>query len=218
MYDQEYKSLAIRSFFNVMRILKRINPGDQWYEAYMGHYLKRQETFVDTYTVMWDIGMKYNPRNILEIGCRSGISICQLLCACMDYEDKRIVLNDIFSDGYISPEIVKMNMRYLNLPAEKVEFLEGRSDHEIPKFEERNPNFKFDYILVDGDHSFDAAKKDLNMVKGLVDDGGFIIFDDIAPDGCNLIGVWEDFKKENEDSFDFFQDMNGKGVGVARKI
>lgn len=214
----KYDPIANAYIFNVMRTLQGINPGDTWRENYLGHAQKRGTTFVDTYHVMLQIGSEVNPKTILEIGCRSGISICQLLSSCKDFEGKKVYLFDVFNDGFISPEIVKMNLKYLNISTEIVEFRIGDSRETIPKFKVDNPDLKFDYVLVDGDHNKPTAKIDLDNVTDMLNQEGILIFDDIAPDGCDLNDVWQLWKSENQDKFKFFENYDGKGVGIAIKL
>lgn len=206
-----------KEIFDLMEKLKEVNPGDTWIDNYRWHYQKRGNTFVDTYHIMHQIGRELNPKNILEIGCRSGISICQLLKRCKDYEDKQVYLFDVFNDGFLSPELVRLNLEYLEIPTNVVQFIIGRSEDTIPKFKFDNPNLKFDYILVDGDHSKQAAMLDLTNVSDMCNPGGVIIFDDISPDGCDLLDVWNKWKEQQGSNFEYFEDMNGKGVGVAVK-
>jgi predicted O-methyltransferase YrrM len=205
------------AIFNLMKKLKEVNPGDTWLDNYNWHLQKQGDKFYDTYHVMLRIGSKVDPKNILEIGCRSGISICQLLHACSNnyIGDKRICLFDVFNDGFISPELVRMNLEHLNIDANIVEFYTGKSEEEIPKFKAENPQLKFDYILVDGSHDKRDAIVDLNNVANMLNPNGVIVFDDIAPDGCNLVDVWNEWKEQNGTTFKYFENFDGKGVGVA---
>jgi len=204
------------AIFNTMRILKRINLGDTYYENYLWHYEKRKETFVDVYHLMWAIGSCLNPEYILEIGSRTGISICQLMSAMM-IKPKMVTLCDIFNDSFISPDVVKMNMKYLNLPVDVVSFEVGDSTKTLPMLLAKNQEVRYDYILVDGDHSREVAAIDLRNAVPMLASPGIILFDDIGDDGCSLMPVWEEFKKEYENKFYFVEDLNGKGVGVGVK-
>ncbi len=204
--------------FSVLRTLKQVNPGDTYYENYLWHYNKRKESFFDIYHFAWAWAIEHKPKRILEIGVRTGLSICQLLSAYIDHSVlERVVLCDVFNDGFISPELVKLNLSTLGIPTDKVEFITGDSKTQIPKFKEENPDYQFDYILVDGDHSVEGARIDLENVKSLVAQGGVIVFDDISPDGMNLLSVWEEFKNKYSSEFEFNQDLNGKGIGWATK-
>lgn len=210
------KNIPSEVIFSVLRTLKAVNSGDQYYEAYLGHYAKQGKKFFDIYHFSWEWVIKNKPKRILEIGTRTGLSLCQLLSGYIhsEYDSiERIVCCDIFADGFISPELVKLNLKTLNIPEnviEKIEFKVGDSKVEIPKLEG-----KFDYILVDGCHERESAKLDLDNVSNLINNNGVIVFDDIAPDGCNLIDIWLKWKHEQGNKFDYFEDFNGKGVAWA---
>jgi len=212
-------SPAINSaVFNTMRILKGINPGDTYLEAYKWHLHKCGETqFMDYYHILWSIGAVIKPKNILEIGSRTGISICQLLSSMIDYTDIKVYLFDLFDDGFISPELIQMNLRHLNIAPENIDlhFIVGDSLKTIPEHKERG--IKVDYALVDGCHDPIVAIQDLNNVVDMVEQGGIIIFDDITPAGCNLLSTWETFKETMGDRFFFVECMSGKGFGIGVK-
>lgn len=213
--NMKNKKLLTAYVLNNLRTLKARNPGDTYYDEYLKHTAREGDTFYDQYCFGVERVMAFEPKAILEIGVRTGTCISNLLSA---YRTTavidRIVLNDIWSDGFASPEIVKMNLRALNLGdvIPKIEFIVGDSRVEVPKI-----TGLFDYILVDGDHDKKAALADLDNVIRLCAPGGVIVFDDISPYGCALIDVWEDFKKQNNNTFIFGQDMAGKGTGWAIK-
>ena len=205
--------------FNTLRILKRENPGDCYYENYLGHLQRNGENFYDQYMLAWEIGCTKHPARILEIGTRTGLSLCQLLSSFVDQSKiVKVVCIDPFADPYTSAELVKKNLRALNLPVEKVEFLVGYSQDFLPKMVYLDKDL-FDYILVDGDHSKKAAREDLESVHNLVAPGGVIVFDDVsdAPGECALIDVWTQFKAEHETDYEWHLNMSGKGVAWLTK-
>jgi len=214
------KQIQQAAIFNTMRILKAINPGDCYYENYIGHLARSGPEFYDQYMLLWEIGATRHPRNILEIGTRTGISLCQLLSAYIDYSGiQKIVCIDPFEDMFISKHLVLKNLQHLNIPTDKIEFLEGRSGDFLEKMVYVDKE-RFDYILVDGDHAKKAAREDLEAAHDLLAPGGIIVFDDIstAPGECALIDVWEDFKKSHFDEYDeWFENMIGKGTAWATK-
>lgn len=207
-------SIPNEVIFSILRIIKKSNPGDQYYEAYLGHLAKRKETFRDIYHFSWEYVIQNHPKRILEIGTRTGISLCQLLAAYIDHSIiDRIVSCDLFNDGFITPQLVKFNLGQVGIPKyciDKVEFMVGDSKIEIPKL-----IGKFDWILVDGDHSKEGARTDLSNAFNLIDKGGVIVFDDIGPDGMDLLDVWEEFKALHRNQFEFHEDLNGKGIGYG---
>jgi len=208
--------------FSILRILKKVNPGDLYYEAYLGHLAKRQGTFFDIYHLAWSWAIEHRPKRILEIGTRTGLSLCQLLSAYIDYSPiERIVSFDLFNDGYISPALVKLNLKALNIPQsiiDKIEFNIGDSRSTVPLFVQNNPTQKFDWVLVDGSHEKLDARLDLENVVNLVDTGGVLVFDDISPDGMSLDDVWQQFKIDYKDKFEFSENYDGKGVGWGIRI
>ncbi len=204
--------------FNTMRILKRLNPADTYLEAYLGHLKRSGPDFSDSYMLLWEIAASRAPKKILEIGTRTGISLCQLLSAYIDNSViEEIICIDPFNDGYISPALVKKNLNYLNLPADRVQFITGFSQEVLPSMIEAEK--KFDYILVDGDHSKVTAGQDLEAAHQLLESGGIIVFDDIsdAPGECALIDVWKAFEATHEDEYEFSHNMSGKGTAWAIK-
>lgn len=210
--------LANAAIFNTMRILKRVNPGDTYYEAYLEKFKKDGWDFFDTYHLLWEIGVCMRPKKILEIGSRTGISICQLLSSYIDYSHiQKIVLVDPWEDGFCSPQLVRRNLQALNINAAKVETMQMKSDNY---FMQLDPEPHFDYILVDGDHSKLVAANDLEAAHVQLESGGILVFDDIstAPGECGLIDMWEVFKKLHPDDYTFEESMVGKGVAWAIKI
>ena len=202
--------------FAILRIIKRGNPGDLYYEAYQGHLAKRKETFFDLYHFNWSWAIEHKPRTILEIGTRTGISLCQLLSAYIDHSQiERIVCCDLFNDGFISPALVMHNLKLVGVPQatiDKVEFFVGDSKLMVPAIQG-----KFDYILVDGDHSKEGARIDLDNVYPLITEGGVIVFDDIGPDGMDLLDVWQAFMYKHTEEFVWEENINGKGLAWAIK-
>jgi predicted O-methyltransferase YrrM len=197
---------------NNLRILKAKNPGDTYYDEYLKHSKREGVDFFDQYHCAILRVVLHKPKRILEIGVRTGLSICNMLSAYRDVKEiERIVLCDVWNDGFASPEIVKMYLKAMNLNVNP-EFIVGDSKVEIPKLEG-----DFDYILVDGDHDKTAALIDLENVVRLVAPGGVIVFDDISPYGCNLLDVWESFKENHKGEFEFSENMKGKGTAWAEK-
>ena len=218
--DSFHQPQTDAAIFNTLRILKKTNPEDKYLEAYLWHYGKRKDSFMDTYHFAWYLGSTVRPRRILEIGCRTGISICQLLSAYIDHSGiENILLCDTFTEAPATgPELVFNNLKTLNIPVDKVQFLVGDSLAMIPAYIQKFPENKFDYALVDGCHDKDYARQDLANVVNLIDKGGYIVLDDIGVDGCSLDDVWQEFKQQNSSDFTFMENYDGKGLGIARRL
>lgn len=210
------------TIFAILRILKKFNPGDTYYENYLWHLKKRGDKFFDIYHFAWSWVIEHHPANIFEIGTRTGLSLAQLLSAYLDYSCiNKIVSCDLFNDSFISSNLVKMNLDYIGIPQDvinKITFLTGDSKQTVVAYKQEHPNEKFDYILVDGSHDKNDAAIDLENVFSLVNKGGVIVFDDITPDGMNLMNVWHDFQKKYQNEFEWNENHDGKGLGWGIKI
>lgn len=216
LIEQTGTRLLTHMVLSVMRTLKRVNPADAYYEAYLGHAQRQGDQFFDHYHLAWLWGMAKSPKSILEIGTRTGISLCQLLSALPERDGLDVVSFDLFNDGYISPKLVEMNLKALNLQV-PVTFIKGDSAQTVPDYFAQNPLKEFDYVLVDGNHEKTAARIDLENVCNHVAPGGILLFDDIsdAPGECGLRDVWEQFQADHPDMFQYGSDYHGKGLGWA---
>lgn len=80
---------------------------------------------------------------------------------------------------------------------------------------------EFDMLFIDGDHSYEACKKDYEEFSPYVKKGGLIVFHDILDNelhrnqGCEVWKVWDEVR--NEDSFEFITDKTWGGTGVMFK-
>ena len=208
--------IATSAIINTLRILKKHNPEDKYLEAYYWHMNKNKEKWFDLYHFLWWLGTNIEPQRVLEIGCRTGVSISQLLSSYRNYGTiQKIVLCDLFAE-LGDCDTVLANLEYLNIPTDKVSFLYGSSIDEMPKLIVKND--EYDYILVDGCHEKEVALVDLENAHRLLDKGGYIAFDDLTPDGCSLQDVWDKWKESVQGDYEFFENHNGKGLGVARRI
>jgi len=204
--------------FNNLRVLHNLTPKDGYIHNYRWHYQRVGEKFFDLYHLAFWWGSKHHPQNVMEIGSRTGLSVCQLLSSYLDTSGVRVVLFDLWNDGISSPDLIKTHLNHLGIHTKLIEFYQGDSHQTVPKFLETNTD-KFDWILVDGDHSPEGAMDDLENIVGVVSPGGVIVFDDLCEfDGVKLMPTWLQFKEKHLEEFTWHQDLNGKGVGWAVKI
>jgi hypothetical protein len=86
-------------------------------------------------------------------------------------------------------------------------------------FANRFPKRKYDYVYLDGDHSYRGVKRDFNFFWSRLNKGGFMAFHDIAsPDkDGNVYGTrdfWDELKKKNKVVFEF---KENPGLGIIQK-
>lgn len=207
------------AMFEVMAELKTLNPGDTYLEAYKWHLEQSGEEFFDQYHLARWYGAHNPPRRILEIGTRTGISLCQLLSAHVAKDSiDSIDCIDPWPDDYAHPGIVTMNLKKLGLVlGDRLHFHRDFSNRVLPAMIAEGR--QFDYILVDGDHNPEVAIEDLRMAVQLMAPGGVMVFDDISAAGCNLEETfdkwWSQFAPlENVKSF---KNLSGKGTAWVTK-
>jgi glycosyltransferase involved in cell wall biosynthesis/ADP-heptose:LPS heptosyltransferase/predicted O-methyltransferase YrrM len=160
-----------------------------------------------------------NPNNYLEIGVRRGRSMAQVLTQSPQtkaygfdlwIEDYSGTLNP--GPNFVISELKNLQVR--NLPT----LTKGNSHKTLPGFWD-NPNNpqQFELILVDGDHSYEGAKKDLEICFAHLAPGGALLFDDIRhPSHPCLKDLWEEYKNKFSD-YIFIEHSQGCGTGVAFK-
>jgi len=85
-------------------------------------------------------------------------------------------------------------------------FIQGNSHSEEIFNKVKNICDKFDFIFIDGDHTYDGVKSDFNMYKKLLSDRGYIGFHDIdsehifvEPDRNNDVNpFWKELEDGNK--------------------
>lgn len=118
---------------------------------------------------------------------------------------------------YFSTGKVRKNLKHFNIPTHQINFVSGDSKVTVPEYFRQNPGKKFEYVLVDGAHDEETALIDLQNVANYVAKGGFLVFDDIGPEGYKLGKVWDSFKSQFAEEFDFYEVYHRKGVAWAIK-
>lgn len=131
------------------------------------------------------------PERYLEIGTREGGSLAVVLENAPTL--RRVVCADTWGgewggSGRGSHDHID-KLLALRLYAGSAEYLDGDSKATIPTLRET-----FDLVLVDGDHSEEGGRADLENTWPLVAAGGCLVFHDIThPAHPYLARVWSEF-------------------------
>ena len=111
---------------------------------------------------------KLQPKKILEIGFNGGFSA---LLMKMTKPDIKLTCVDINEHPYVIPCYNRISKDY-----ENIELITQNSSLALPKLIQENK--RYDAIHIDGDHSYQGAKTDLDLCLQLSNKGTVIIFDD----------------------------------------
>ena len=161
-----------------------------------------------------------NPKNLLEIGFNVGHSallICETISQ-LKKQDGTIgnkKVNFYIFDICIC-EVTKYNFNILKQKYSEyldLYLIEGDSTETVPVFLEKNPIF-FDFIEVDGCHTYNCVRKDISNVVDRLTDSGIIYVDDY---NSNIFPIKE--VDDGVDSFDWinYETNNIDGVFWAKK-
>lgn len=146
---------------------------------------------------------QYNPKIILEIGsCKGGTLFC--FCKLASY-DATIISIDLPFWG--SKKYHKYDYLIIQLfncfkkDNQELHLIRGSSQDKntVSYLEKLLNGRKIDFIFIDGDHSYEAVKKDFEFYSKFINKSGIIPFHDIAPkytDGSSVF--WNEIKNNKK--------------------
>jgi FkbM family methyltransferase len=176
-------------------------------------------SWFDTLSFLNWYAANLKPSNYLEVGVRRGRSISQVL---VQSPETKAYGFDLWAPEYAGvpnpgPDFVVSELKKLGV--KKLPTLIAGNSHEtLPRFwsDPHNPR-QFELIFVDGDHTYEGAKKDLESCFAHLAPGGALLFDDIQHLSHPwLKDLWEEYKNKFAD-YIFIENLQGCGTGVAFK-
>jgi len=99
------------------------------------------------------------------------------------------------------------DLLYEFAPSKDVTVIRGNSHGEETYEEVTETVEKVDFLLIDGDHSYEGAKDDFETYTELVSDGGIVAFHDIIPHA--------ETKRECKRRLKEYEDLEKRHVGVG---
>ena len=84
-----------------------------------------------------------------------------------------------------------------------------------------------DFLMIDGDHSYEGVAQDYRWFSPLVRPGGLIALHDIIPDHGQRFGIesqsvvggvpafWQELRAESEEAFEIVEDTGQDGYGLG---
>lgn len=151
---------------------------------------------------------KLKPRNILEIGFNGGHSSNFFL----ENSQANIVSFDLNEHSYVKYGKIYIDTLYEN----RHTLITGDSTKTIPEYH----HSKFDLIFIDGGHTYNVSKLDLENCKRLADPNTIVIMDDtcfnnswLAPWNVGPNKAWLEAKSKNFIKENFTADYSiGRGM------
>jgi predicted O-methyltransferase YrrM len=163
------------------------------------------------------------PSTVVEIGTASGGTLFMLTRVAS--ADATIVSIDLpgghFGGGYFAWRTPLY--RSFAKPGQRVHLFR-RDSHDPATLEALRETLggkMVDFLLIDGDHTYEGVRKDFEMYRTLVRPGGMIGFHDIVPhsaeSGCEVNRFWNEIRVSC-DSIEIVQDWGAQfgGVGLLR--
>lgn len=177
------------SFPSLEKWLSIIEPSDYKRITQSKDYLdKRYKYYKDKYEII----KRFNPKSICEIGVRYGYSAYSFLSAHPDtsYTGYDIIngghggAKDIDTFTYVKKLLSTFSKADINLVHQNTQELEFLNDN-------------YDFIHVDGDHSYVGCYNDLVLALNSINTEGVILVDDYT-DGIEVGNSTRDFIKDNQ--------------------
>lgn len=121
------------------------------------------------------------PCKILEIGSFEGRSSNWFVENYCTHENSQLTCVDTFGGSWehSSSQIENLYERFLkntNKNSSKIRIIKESSEFALPKF--LSDSEKFDFIYIDGNHTFNAVMCDIIYSHKLINKEGIIVFDD----------------------------------------
>ena len=196
------------------------------YGADEGHNINRTQYFLGFGLIHYALVRNTRPKRILCVGSRKGFIPAILALACKDNGTGHV---DFVDAGY-GPEAPTKHWSGVgfwksNDPVKhfaKIGVSDTITTHVMTTSEYANkyPQKRYQYIYIDGDHSYEGIKLDYSLFWPRLDKGGFMSFHDVVARGYldkGLFGIWKFWKelKENKIVFPFPKES---GLGIVQKL
>lgn len=195
------------------------------YGADGGHNIDPTTGFLGFGLIHYALVRNLKPRRVLCIGSRMGFIPAILALACKDNRRGQVDFVDA-GYGHDNPEKHWSGIGFWKKTHPVAHFTKlGVSDrittHVMTTREYANkyPKRRYQYIYVDGDHSYKGVKLDYFLFWPRLDKGGFMSFHDVVAKGHvdkGLFGVWKFWKelRGNKITLPFPRES---GLGIVQK-
>jgi len=164
---------------------------------------------------------KNKPKTLLEIGTSNGGTFF-LLSRCASSQATLLsvdLLGGKFG-GELFPEWKTPFYESFAKDQQKIHIIRADShdDKTLSAIKDVLNGTSLDFLLIDGDHTYEGIKKDFEMYSKLVSEGGIIAFHDINPGPIKDVGdaylFWNEIKSKYP-SIEIIDDESSQGYGIG---
>ena len=154
---------------------------------------------------------KYDYKKCVEVGLAFGISAMYILNAIQSYKNNFLISIDPYQTEQWNNMGLKL-IKEVSLSKNHT-LMEEKSYTALPKLLEEYGEGSFDFIFIDGWHTFDYTLVDFFYADLLVKVDGMIIVDDVLHKGVNK------FEKYIKSNYGFYKQLHSpKTVGCFKKL
>ncbi len=164
--------------------------------------------------------LEKRPRRILEIGTARGGTLF-LFCR-LASPGAHIVSVDLpggwFGGGY-SKWKKRLYQRFAR-PGQRLDLIRADSHDEstLRQVADLLDGEKFDFVLIDGDHTYEGVKSDFETYGEFIEEGATVAFHDIVPNrgdpACQVHRFWTEVS-EGRAIFEFVDNWGQRGAGIG---
>ncbi len=122
---------------------------------------------------------EHQPRNVLELGCKHGVSTCYIAGALQENGGGHITTVDLKSAEKLSPNVEQLLEKLGLRDHATVHYEDTSYTWRMMEMIERSPRPQFDFCYLDGAHNWDTDGFAFFLIDKLLAEGGVLVLDDI---------------------------------------
>jgi hypothetical protein len=194
------------------------------YFGHWGHGTDKRQFFLGFGLIHYALVRNIKPAHILCVGSKQGFIPAILALACKDNGRGHVDFVDAGYDktnpihhwggaGFWNNINIRSHFGKIGVAKHITSFIMTTS-----KFVKKYPKRRYDYVYLDGDHSYLGVKKDFKYFWPKLTSGGFIALHDISEHGMLSKGeygtgrFWKEMPNKNKITFPF-----SSGLGIVQK-
>lgn len=217
LFPSYQQSLLKRS---ISRKLIDIYNGDD------GHNVNYTQYFIGFGLIHYAFIRNLKPHNILCIGSRKGFIPATIALACKDNRKGHV---DFVDAGFDEDQPHKhwSGIGFWKKENPNKHFAKIGIDTYITThvmttktYAKKFPKKRYQYIYIDGDHSYEGVKLDYNLFWPKLDSGCFMSFHDVVARGYldkGLFGIWKFWQEIKKTHTVIFPFPKESGLGIIQK-